>query len=344
MDDRLWRLFFEAARKKSLLLPKEYFTKITFTLVTEVTMYPIKKLIVCLDQSPLDQTLIEFAGVIAKVNQVKKIYFTNVIKNFGLPKEMQEEFPDLIDKMVAERRAAMENIVQKHLAPQKGLEVGFVVKEGNLSKKILKLAEEKSVDLILLGKKTSLVGTGVASQRMARRASCSLLLVPEDASPKFTKLLVPSDFSEHSKSALEEGILWAKKQDQKTELFFQNVFTIPSGYYFTGISLEEFTAQLKAHAATNFKKFIRKIDTKGIKITPIYTPDQDDNPVQKIVATALELKANVILISAKGNTASTALHIGSLAERLIQYNNRVPLLVSRPKGKNAGVLDYLLEI
>uniref|UniRef100_UPI0040488F71 universal stress protein n=1 Tax=Algoriphagus sp. TaxID=1872435 RepID=UPI0040488F71 len=307
-------------------------------------MYPIKKMIVCLDQSPLDQTLIAFAGAIAKVNQVKKIYFTNVIKNFGLPKEMLEEFPDLIEKMVGERRTAMENTVHKYLDPQKGLEVSFVVKEGNLSKKILKLAEEKSVDLILLGKKAALVGTGVASQRMARRATCSLLLVPEDAKPKFTRLLVPSDFSEHSKTALEEGILWAKKQGLKTELFFQNVFTIPSGYYFTGKSLEEFTNQLKAHAAANFKKFIRKIDTKGIKITPIYTPDQDDNPIQEIVATALAQKADVILIGAKGNTASTALHIGSLAERLIQYNNRVPLLVSRPKGKNAGVLDYLLEI
>ena len=307
-------------------------------------MYPIKKMIVCLDQSPLDQTLIAFAGAIAKVNQVKKIYFTNVIKNFGLPKEMLEEFPDLIEKMVGERRTAMENTVHKYLDPQKGLEVSFVVKEGNLSKKILKLAEEKSVDLILLGKKATLVGTGVASQRMARRATCSLLLVPEDAKPKFTRLLVPSDFSEHSKTALEEGILWAKKQGLKTELFFQNVFTIPSGYYFTGKSLEEFTDELKAHAAANFKKFIRKIDTKGIKITPIYTPDQDDNPIQEIVATALAQKADVILIGAKGNTASTALHIGSLAERLIQYNNRVPLLVSRPKGKNAGVLDYLLEI
>ena len=105
-------------------------------------MYPIKKMIVCLDQSPLDQTLIAFAGAIAKVNQVKKIYFTNVIKNFGLPKEMLEEFPDLIEKMVGERRTAMENTVHKYLDPQKGLEVSFVVKEGNLSKKILKLAEE----------------------------------------------------------------------------------------------------------------------------------------------------------------------------------------------------------
>lgn len=307
-------------------------------------MYPIKKLIVCLDQSSLDQTLIDFAGFIAKVNQVKKIYFTNVIKNFSLPKELQDEFPNLIYQMMEERKAYMERLVAEQFPKIKGLELGFVVKEGNLSKKIIKLADEKSADLILLGRKVALVGTGVASQRLSRRASCSLLIVPENAQPKFTKLLVPSDFSEQSKNALEDGILWSKKYGKDTELFFQNVFTVPSGYHFTGKSFEEFTQLLKNNAASDFKKFIRKIDTKGIKITPIYSPDEDDNPVQEIVAAAVDLQVDAILIGTKGRTASTALHIGSIAERLIQFNNKVPLLVSRPKGKNAGVLDYLVEI
>lgn len=307
-------------------------------------MYPIKKLIVCLDQSPLDQTLVEFASFIAKVNRVKKIYFTNVIKNFSLPKDMQEEFPMLMEQMLVERRAYMEELVSTQFSKTKDLEVTFLVKEGNLSKKILKLAEEKSVDLILLGRKVALVGTGVASQRLSRRAPCSLLIIPENSQPKFNKLLVPSDFSEHSKNVLEEGILWAKKHGGQTELFFQNVFTVPIGFHFTGKSFEEFTHLLKKDSESNFKKFIRKIDTKGIQITPVYTPDEDDNPVQEIVSTALDLQVDVIIIGAKGKTGATALHIGSLAERLIQFNNQVPLLVSRPKGKNAGVLDYLVEI
>ncbi|MDA0314878.1 MAG: universal stress protein [Bacteroidetes bacterium] len=306
-------------------------------------MYPKKKLIVCLDQSPLDQTLILFARFIAKVNQVKKIYFVNVIKNFSLPKELQEAFPTLITQMMEERRGYMKELVTDHFPKIKGLELSFVVKEGNLSK-IIKLADEKSADLILLGRKVTLVGTGVASQRLSRRASCSLLIVPENSQPKFNKLLVPSDFSEHSKNALEDGILWAKKYGKDTELFFQNVYTVPSGYHFTGKSFEEFTQLLKNNAEENFKKFIRKIDTKGIPITPVYTPNENDNPVREIVAAAVELKADAILIGTKGKTASTALHIGSIAERLIQFNNKVPLLVSRPKGKNAGVLDYLVEI
>ena len=301
-------------------------------------------MIVCLDQSPLDETLIAYAGFIAKVNQVKKIYFSHVVKNFSLPKEMLESFPTLLDSMLQDRKEAMEKLVREKFPTIKGLEIGFVVKEGNLSKKILKLAEEKSADLILIGRKVALPGTGVASHRMARRASCSLLIVPEQSQPKLSTLLVPSDFSDHSIHALEEAIGMAKKYSGGIEIIFQNVLSIPSNYATTGKTYEEFAELMKKHAESNFKKFIRKIDTKGIPITPIYTQDDDDDPVQEIVAAALEHKAEVIIIGAKGKTGATALHIGSMAERLIQFNKSLPLLVTRPKGKHAGVLDYLLDM
>ncbi len=308
------------------------------------TMYLIKKLIVCLDQTPLDKTLVEYASFIAKVNQTKKIYFANVIKNLSIPKEVLEEFPNLVENMINERKEAMEKVVQENFPEIKGLSISYVVKEGNLSKKILKLAEEKSADMIVIGRKVELPGTGVASQRLARRASCSLLIVPEGAKPKLTKLLVPSDFSDYSKDALEEAVMIVEKHGGTAEIVCQNVFNVPSGYHFTGKSLEEFTEIMKMHAEINYKKFIKKIDTKGIRITPIYTQDDDDDPVQEIVSKALEIEADGIIIGAKGRTAATALFIGSMAERLIQYNDSLPLLVTRPKGKNAGILDYILEI
>lgn len=306
-------------------------------------MYLIKKLIVCLDQTSLDQTLIQYAAFIAKVNPIKKIYFVNVIKNLSVPKEVLEEFPNLIESMINERIEAMQSEVKNHFPEIKGLSLNFVVKEGTLSKKILKLAEEKSADLILIGRKVHLPGTGVASSRLARRASCGLLIVPEGTKPKVTKLLVPSDFSDYSKDALEEAILISKNQG-KAEIVCQNVFSIPSGYHFTGKTFEEFKEIMQSYAEINFKKFIRKIDAKGIKITPVYTLDDDDDPVQEIVSKALEIKADLIVIGAKGKTAATALFIGSIAERLIKFNDSLPLLVTRPKGKNAGILDYILEI
>lgn len=307
-------------------------------------MYQIKKLIVCLDQSALDATLVRFASFISNVNQTKKIYFTNVIRNLNIPKDVLEEFPHLIDNMVEERKAQMKEVVEMNFGNSENVEFSYVVKEGQLSKKILKLAHEKSADMILVGRKVTLPGTGVVSQRLARRASCSLLIIPEKAEPKMEKLLVPSDFSDYSKDAMEEAIMIVEKYGGNTEIVCQNVFTVPSGYHFTGKSYAEFTAIMLMHAEINFKKFIRKIDTKNIKITPVYTQDDDDDPVEDILSKAKEIEADSIIIGAKGRTAATALFIGSMAERLIQLNDEFPLLVTRPKGKNAGILDYILEI
>jgi nucleotide-binding universal stress UspA family protein len=307
-------------------------------------MYEIKKLIVCLDQTALDATLVKFASFIAKANQTKKIYFTNIIRNLNIPKEVLNEFPNLIENMVEERKSQMREVVDKNFGIKEDIEFSFVVKEGQLSKKVLKLAHEKSVDMIIIGRKVNLPGTGVISQRLARRASCSLLIIPENSQPKIDKLLVPSDFSDYSKDAMEEAILIAERYGKNSEIVCQNVFTVPSGYHFTGKSYDEFTEIMKMHAEINFKKFIRKIDTKNIKIDPVYTQDEDDDPVEDIISKAKEIKADAIIIGAKGRTAATALFIGSMAERLIQLNDEFPLLVTRPKGKNAGILDYILEI
>ncbi|MFN3800586.1 universal stress protein, partial [Belliella pelovolcani] len=227
-------------------------------------MYQIKKLIVCLDQSELDETLVRFASFVAQVNQTKKIYFTNVIRNMNIPKEVLQEFPNLIENMVEERKGKMKALVNKFFDKNKDAELSFMVKEGQLSKKILKLAHEKSADMIIIGRKVNLSGTGVLSQRLARRASCSLLIVPENSIPKIDKLLVPSDFSDYSKDAMEEAIMIVEKYGGKAKIFCQNVFSIPSGYHFTGKSYEEFASIMEMHAEINYKKFIRKIDTKGI--------------------------------------------------------------------------------
>ncbi len=306
-------------------------------------MYLIKKLIVCLDQSELDDTLIEFASFITSVNQTKKVYFVNVIRNLSIPKEVLEEFPNLVDDMISERKKEMKSRVNKRFSGHSKSSLNYVVREGSLSKKVLKLAEEKSADMILMGRKVNLPGTGVASLRLARRASCSLLIVPENSKAQVNNILVPIDFSDYSKEALEEAIIIAKKHGN-TNIICQNVYHVPSGYHFTGKSFKEFAAVMLKNAESNFAKFIKKIDTQGISITPLYTQDDDEDPVQDIVDKAMELEVDGIIIGAKGRTAATALFIGSMAERLIQVNDNLPLLVTRPKGKNAGILDYILEI
>jgi nucleotide-binding universal stress UspA family protein len=307
-------------------------------------MYQIKKLIVCLDQTSLDETLIKFAAFIAQINQTKKVYFVNVIRNLQVPKEVLKEFPNLIDSMVTERKSEMKEVVEKIWDKNITSDISYIVKEGQLAKKVLKFAHEKSADMIVVGRKVTIPGSGVGTQRLARRASCTLMIIPENSVAKIDKILVPSDFSDYSKDALEEAILISERNGGTIEIICQNVYTVPSGYHYTGKTYDEFAAIMHTHAEIKYKKFIRKIDTKGVTVTPIYTRDEDDDPVEDIVKKAQEILADGIIIGAKGRTAATALFLGSMAERLIQMNDKIPMLVIRPKGKNAGILDYILEI
>lgn len=307
-------------------------------------MYQVKKLLVCLDRTEMDETLVRFASFIAEINHSKKIYFINIIRNLNIPKEVVKEFPNLIEDITEERKAVMKKVVQEHFSKRTASECSFVVKEGQLAKKILKFANEKSVDMILVGRKVELQGTGVIAQRLARRTNCSLFIIPEKSNPKIKKILAPSDFSDYSRDAMEEAIAIAEKSGEKVEITCQNVFTVPSGHDFSVKSNEEFVSSMLNHAEASYKKFIRKIDSRQVKVTPVYTKDEDDDPVEDIIHLAKEINADAIVIGAKGRTAASALFLGSMAERLIQMNNKFPLLVSRPKGANAGVVEYILEI
>lgn len=307
-------------------------------------MYPIKKILVGLDLSEMDPTLIKFVSFIAKSAPIEDICFINVIRESRLPKELKAKFPELAGAAAVERTEKMQDLVRQHIDPKLRANFKFITKKGQAAKKILKVAREEVVDLVIVGRKRTLKGSGVLSQRLARRVECSLLIVPEDSDPKLEKILVPSDLTDYSTIAMEEAIAVASRHTPKAEVICQNVFTVPNGYYYTGKSYEEFGEIMKKHAQSNFEKFIRKIDTQGIQVKPIYSLDADDNPVDDIFQMAQKLEADILIMGAKGRTSTTALFLGSVAERIIQHDFRIPVLIVRYKGKNAGIIDYLKEI
>jgi len=305
-------------------------------------MYPIKKILVGLDLTEMDTALIKYAASIAKASSSYKVYFINVVPNLHLPESIQKEFPSLMDNALEERQKSMWEKIDLHFEKGAAPEVQVAVKEGVPAKKILKYSLEKNIDLIIVGRKVSLKGSGLVSYRLARRAACSLFIVPEGLEPKLKKMLVPSDFSDYSVIAMEEAFNMAQKTGAK--IIVQNVYHVPAGYHYTGRTFDEFAKIMEKNAKKDYRKFIKKIDTGGIKPKVIYSLDKNDDPVEDIYEMAVKLQPDCIVIGAKGRTATTAIFLGSLAERLVQINKKFPLMVVRPKGKNAGILDYLLEL
>ncbi len=296
-----------------------------------------------MDTSDADRTLLKYLDIIATTNDTKEIHFLNSISQMNIPDDVLKEFPEIKEKALLERKSKIETLVKLSL-PEPLAEISTIhVKEGAPSKAILRFVEKNDIDLIMMGRHKNFVGGGILSNRLARRAECSLFIIPEGLDPEIKLLHVPCDFSPHSKIAMEEAIRVARKYDD-IKIICQNVYTVPGGYHYSGKTYEEFAEVMQQNAEKEYKKFMRDIDHEGVNLEVVYSLDTNDNPVTDIIDFAHENNPGAIFIGVKGRTATASLFIGSRAEQLIQYNNDIPMMVVRPKGKNAGIIDLIKEI
>ena len=96
---------------------------------------PLKKLIVCLDHTDMDQELIENACSISKIAGTTQITFLNVIREFNMPEAVLKEFPHLMDKALDERKEEIKGLIENHFkcdVPTK-----IMVRQGGETKEIL---------------------------------------------------------------------------------------------------------------------------------------------------------------------------------------------------------------
>jgi len=308
------------------------------------SMEPIKKILVALDMTEMDDTLIDFSSFVTKSSLATDIYFMNVMKTQNVPEELEKEYPEMVPHAVNDRENIIKKKIDKTFKPHKEINTHIVVEKGQPSKAILKFTKVEGIDVIIIGNKKTLPGSGVIAQRLARRAGCKLLIIPENHTPVLDRILVPIDFSEYSKQALEYAMYISRNNDGKVELICQNVYNVPVGYHYTGKSYEEFARVMKKNAEKNFQKFISDIDTSGVTITPVYSLDENDDITTDIVDMARDKEVSGIIIGAKGRSATTALFLGSMAEKLMQVVKDYPLTVVRPKGKTAGIMEAIMEI
>ncbi|XOV95114.1 MAG: universal stress protein [Bacteroidota bacterium] len=308
-------------------------------------MYKFSKILVGLDLSELDKSLMEAASKISILSGSKEVYFINVIRDFSIPEKLLKEFPDLIDRAIEERRQSIQEEVSKYFKHEDAhVVVKVLIEQGPVTKSFMKLISQYKIDLVVLGKKHEKDAGGVLVSRIARRAGCSLLILPSKGPLTFKTIHVPTDFSNYSMRALEKATILARRAKEPSKLIIQHVFQVPVGYHYTGKSFKEFADIMKENAKNEFKRFISRVKTDDLNIEDIYTIDKNDDVISVIYSTSKKIKADLIIIGAKGKTATAAIFIGSKAEKLVTLNNDIPMLVVRPKGKVAGFIESLQEI
>ncbi len=298
------------------------------------------KAIVGLDLTKMDEILINKVSKMAQFLGIEKIYFTHVAKELVLPDEIKTHFPDLANSADEAIRAEVQDLIDKAHIDEK-LHIEVLIEEGKPMDTLCRWAKIKEVDLIVMGRKEELEGSGSLAKNMAHRAPCSVVFFTEKSGldiPK--KILIPMDFSDHSIMSM----MFAERvaEEQGCEIVGLHIYTIPTGYYKTGKSHEEFAEIMENHAKKDYKNFIEKHNFKAFEC--IYKLKDDGNEGRFIINQAKEIGADLILMGSRGRTPSAAVLLGSIAEKLVNINNLVPMFVIKKKGENMSFLDALMKL
>lgn len=300
-------------------------------------MYPLKRFLVCLDLSPLDKSLLEYAGGLTAHTPDAKVYFIHVSKRFEIPEELKKSYPGITgpaDEIIENK---IENSVSSYFKPLTPATTEVVVKDGNATEQILKWVKAKEIDLIVMGQKSRLKGSGSNPGKITSVCSSSVLFIPENSQYKLKKILVPTDFSENSAMALETA--FAMQKQSNCEVLLQSVYKVPTGYHYTGKEYSEFAIIMKKNAEKDMNVFLKRHNISNEDVQVLFSIDDDDKPADVIYEEAQAQHADLIILGSRGRTAAAAFLLGSVAVNLLQHNKTIPYMIVKDKKSNMSFIE-----
>ncbi len=281
------------------------------------------KLMVALDLTEMDPILVEYVSFLCKVWNIKHLYFTHNVKQYKLY-DLYDDFleegitvEDIVDR-------GLQRTIEKHYSAS--VPHSVLITSDDYTESILAhLAEEYEIDIMVIGNKDELQGTGALGQKLVRMLDANVLFVPEEAKHKMESILVPTDFSAASARCFPVANSLVERSGGKIEAL--HVYNIPS-FFFPYINTEKAIDKTELHLREKVKQF-RKRYKLPEELPFRYTDREDLSVVEAIELHAEKGKFDVIVVSARGGNNITSLFIGGTTNDLLIRNRRMPLLVIR---------------
>lgn len=304
-------------------------------------MKDINRIMIALDQTPMDDTLIRYGAFIAKTLHAKMIEFVhvvneedhemNILKELDAKFESDEDFKKDVKKRVFE-----------HLNDQ-SIEVLVHLFRGDPFHELLVFAKGNEVDLVIVGKKENKDGTGILAQRFSSKSPCSVLFVPLRPEYRMDAIMLPTDFSQYSAMAFQESYFFREKY-KNIRLLATHIYRVPLGYYKTGKGYDEFADIMERNARKEYENFVNKYNLKDLKLEPIFALSDEHNPGQIIHDIALREGADLFIIGARGHSKISSIVLGSATEKLLRVTKKIPVFVLKKKGETLKLLEILMNI
>jgi nucleotide-binding universal stress UspA family protein len=283
-----------------------------------------KQILVALDLTEMDDFLLRYVLFLVKKFKTERVYFVHNIKRHNLP--------EAIDELLIEIGKPLEQLITEELKEK----VGSVFSESDVAQSILvkhsdstahtltDIAKKLTVDTIILGKKNAFKGTGLQVDKILHLTNQSVLLVPDYEFDNITNLVVPIDFSRHSKKLLNVAQNIAYTTAANLEPV--HIYELPR-WFFPYVPEEKANVSLLKNAEKSYQKLVASTDLKDVKC--MFFSGKDKGIAKTIKAYAVKQKADFVILGSKGKNQLTGFQLGSVAVKISQLDWHVPVLFVR---------------
>ncbi|HUU00012.1 MAG TPA: universal stress protein [Myxococcota bacterium] len=300
-------------------------------------MYRFERLLVVLDLSDRDEALLRYAGMLTRLTGAREVHFLHAQERMEIPEEIVKKYLEFKVSEPSARKEQMEEAVRRYFNGADSVRTFFETREGVPSDELLAYIMEQEVDLVVIGKEVGDQQSLKLTERLARKAPCSVLCVPPQEAPMPSRLLVAVDFSDYSRDALDTAVALAKAI-RLGEILCLHVFQVPLRYTKTGHLYGEYEAITHRNVEEMSAEFIKQIDLQGISVETSIM--QGDFPSETIRDFIEKEGVDLLIVGARGRSAGAAILLGSVTEHLIRITD-CPLLAVKRKGEGLGFLKAL---
>ena len=258
--------------------------------------------------------------------------------------EVHTLFAEVIHGPTAPRPADRESggeLARRHVVEQ------VVVRDTAAAPAILQYAEDKGIDLIVMGthgrRGLRRLFMGSVAEEVVRLSKCPVLTVHASTTavdPVVRDILVPIDFSPHSRAALEQAVELAREFGSSLDLLHVIEEPLHPAFYNTGVfSIYDVQPDIEIRAEEHLKRLMADVGADDVEVHYHVRPG---HAAREIVSFADERRTGLIVTSTHGLTGIEHLLIGSVAEKVTR-TAPCPVLTVKTVDKNIAPSGDLRE-
>lgn len=308
----------------------------------EKSMFKFDNILICLDLTDMDDSLINYSNYIVESFKPKSITFIHVMDTYEIPEELSDSLSDShrpLNEIILEE---IQEKVDAIFSYADTLKPSVVLESGITTEKIVQFARKNKTDLALMGKKIGFAGEGGVVKNIIGLIPSSVLLISETTPYNISRIMVRTNFAKPSYAAYHMASLIAK--ETQADIEFHHVYKLPYNYFpeQTSLALQKLKIQLDPYMEKQYNKFVKKY--KLPKDIPFeYSVDLKGDEAQSLYNYAVRNRFDLVLTGTRLKSQLANVIMDSTSEKLASVEKNIPVLIVKDSKESVGFLKALFD-